>query len=100
LLFGTTVIGVLIAGIQSNFTYSDSPSHTWLVALLSVGLVLKAIPSIIHYHKTGRESREDWTSLVAALSALVAVVPLGPQYAEVGVFCGFLAKQLIPPPST
>lgn len=95
LLFGTTLVGALVAGIQSNFTYSDLSSQRWLIALLSLGLVLKTVPSIIHYHKMHEESWEDLMAFVAALASLIAVIPLSPQYAEFGIFCGFLAKQLV-----
>ncbi len=95
LLLIATFAGALAAGIQSNFSYSDPNSQRILILALCLGLIGKAVPSIIHDHG----SKEDWVSLVVAIATFVAGLPfstVSPQYAAIGVFAGFLAKQLIP----
>lgn len=96
LLLTAAFAGALAAGIQSNFTFSDPYSQRTLILALCLGLIGKAVPSIIN----GHGGKEDWVSLAAAVASFIAGLPLtslAPQYAAVGVFFGFLAKQLIPP---
>lgn len=93
LMLLATFVGALAAGIQSNFSFSTPGSQEILVVGLLLGLLGKTIPSLIG----NRRSLEDWVPLIAAIASAIAILPLGAQYATIGIFFGFLAKQLIPP---
>lgn len=96
-LFAASFLGLLGAGIQTNFSFSTPLSQEILIFGLAAGLFGKAVLSL---KGNWRNSLEDWIPLIAAVASAIAVVPLGTQYAEVGIFFGFLGKQLIGSPST
>ena len=97
----SAIVGAFAAGVQSNLQFLHPDVLTYS---LLVGLVLKTLASVV---LLGREKgslakavnqnfKEDIIPLVIGLSALIASLPLGPQYATLGVFFGFLAKSLSP----
>jgi hypothetical protein len=91
ILFLAAVIAALGAGIESNFTFSDSLSQGILVVGLVIALAGKAIPSLV----TNRKSLEDWVPFIAAVASAIAILPFGNQYAAAGLFFGYLAKELL-----
>ncbi|SRR5260370_27413390 len=91
ILFLAATIGALGAGIESNFSFSDPLSQEILIVGLVIALAGKAIPSLMANPK----SLEDWVPFIAAIASAIAILPLGNQYAEGGLFFGFLAKQLL-----
>lgn len=94
ILFLAAILAYLGAGIESNFSFTDNTSQAILVVGLAIALIGKAVPSLI---KKPRKL-EDWVPFFAALASAIAILPFNTQYAEVGIFFGFLGKQLLSSP--
>lgn len=94
ILFFAALLAALGAGIQSNFSFSTPLSQEILVFGLVIGLGGKAALSL----RGNRKSLEDWIPFVAAVASALAVLPWGTEYATVGIFFGFLGKQLVASP--
>jgi uncharacterized membrane protein YfcA len=97
-----TFLGALGGGIQSKYTYSDSTSQMIVILGLFAGLVGKVGLSLYDQRNASdwwHQTQEDWLPLVAIIVWFLGGLPLGlwsPHYAAIGVFLGFLAKQLTP----
>lgn len=87
LLFAA-LLGALIGGVWSSFTYSDPVSLEILTLGLIIALAGKTMLSLNAKHL------EDEVGFALAIASL-AFLPLGVQYAWTGVFFGFLAKELL-----
>ena len=87
LLFGA-LLGALVGGVWSSFTYSDPFSQDIVTVGLIIALAGKTIFSL------NSKSLEDEVGFALAIASL-AFLPLGVQYAWTGVFFGYLAKELL-----
>ena len=98
-LFLGGALGYLAAGIQSNFNYSDPSSQKIVIAGLAIGLAGKALGSLIKaWKEKGWGKLEDWLPLIAAVATALGSLQWGIQFAAIGIFFGFLGKQLASSP--
>ena len=87
LLFAA-LLGALVGGVWSSFTYADPVSQEIVTVGLVIALAGKTISSLKN------RSLEDEVGFALAIASL-AFLPLGVQYAWTGVFFGYLAKELL-----
>ena len=88
ILLFAALLGALIGGVWSSFTYSDPVSQEIVTLGLIIALAGKTILSL------NAKSLEDEAGFALAIASL-AFLPLGVQYAWTGVFFGYLAKELL-----
>ena len=91
ILLISALLGALVGGVWSSFTYSDPVSQEIVTLGLIIALAGKTVLSL------NTKRLEDEVGFSLAIASL-AFLPLGVQYAWTGVFFGYLAKELLSSP--